>query len=143
MYGVAVWELNDTIARSDSFKIYIRGLSNGSYAEKTAEGKEIVRYKTLRLNFASPGDERNRGEYEIRLLDLETFAPGEVRHVGVGFDAARLDPRVAEEHEELTPPATDVENRRRVAEVLDVYALPLAHDLGRPSHAAFEAEVVG
>jgi hypothetical protein len=69
VYGVAVWELTDPIARADSFRIYVTGLSNGSYPDKLPNGTAINRYKTLRIDFASPGDERNRGEYEIRLLD--------------------------------------------------------------------------
>lgn len=69
VYGVAIWEVNDDIARADSFQIYARGLSNGSFPDKLDDNTPIVRYKTLRIDFASPGDERDRNESEIRLLD--------------------------------------------------------------------------
>jgi hypothetical protein len=69
VYGVAVWEMDDAIARADSFKIYVRGLSDGSYTEANQDGAEETRYKTLRIDFTSPGDERDRNEGEIHLLD--------------------------------------------------------------------------
>ena len=69
IYGVACWELNDAIARADAFKIYVRGLSDGSYTETRPDGSEEVRYKTLRIDFSQPGDELNRNESEIHLLD--------------------------------------------------------------------------
>ena len=69
VYGVAIWEVNDDIAKADTFQIYVRGLSNGSFADKLDDNTPIVRYKTLRLDFASPGDERDPNESEIRLLD--------------------------------------------------------------------------
>ena len=69
VYGVAVWEMDDSIASADSFKVYVRGLSNGSYPDKLKDGTPIVRYKTLRIDFSSPGDPVNRNEWEIRLLD--------------------------------------------------------------------------
>jgi hypothetical protein len=73
--GVAVWEGIDPEA--DSFKVYVRGLSDG-YQEVTVPGtdangaeatKPITRYKTLRIDFIRPGDSRRLNEREIHLAD--------------------------------------------------------------------------
>ncbi len=66
VFGVAIWE--DVDFRSDSFKIYVRGLSNGYQRVESPEGGEpFTRYKALRLDFNRPGDERNPSSREIRL----------------------------------------------------------------------------
>ena len=71
--GVAVWEEIDPEA--DSFKVYVRGLSDG-YQEVTVSApndaddtKTITRYKTLRIDFLRPGDRFHLNEREIRLAD--------------------------------------------------------------------------
>jgi hypothetical protein len=71
--GVAVWEEIDPEA--DSFKVYVRGLSDG-YQEVTVpasdgtdDTKTITRYKTLRIDFLRPGDHFNLHEREIRLAE--------------------------------------------------------------------------
>jgi hypothetical protein len=70
VFGVAVWVVNDAIARSDSFQIFVRGLSDGYRTVTPAAGKEpVVEYKTLRIDFSRPGDERQFNEREIRLMD--------------------------------------------------------------------------
>ncbi|MBX6315475.1 MAG: hypothetical protein IRY99_21570 [Isosphaeraceae bacterium] len=69
VYGVAVWDVDRAIARSDALTVYITGLSDGSYPETLPDGQQVIRYKTLQVNFSRPGDERNLNEKEIRLLD--------------------------------------------------------------------------
>jgi hypothetical protein len=70
VYGVAVWLVNDPIAKADAFQIFVRGLSDGYRTVTPAEGKEpVTEYKTLRIDFSRPGDERHFNEREIRLLD--------------------------------------------------------------------------
>lgn len=68
VFGVAVWDEVDPAA--DHFSIYIRGLSDG-YQESNPPGggEPTTRYKTLRINFDRPGDERDLSEREIRLAD--------------------------------------------------------------------------
>jgi hypothetical protein len=65
---VATWDNWDT--KADRFSIYVRGLSDG-YKEVSnpSDGKPLVKYKTLRLDFIRRGDERNISEKEIELAD--------------------------------------------------------------------------
>jgi hypothetical protein len=65
VYGVAVWEGIDP--KADRFHIYVRGLSDGNQVINGPDGKPIVRYKTLRIDFIRRGDERNLSEKEIQL----------------------------------------------------------------------------
>jgi hypothetical protein len=66
VYGVAIWD--DVDFRSDSFKIYVRGLSDGFQQVTPPDGGEpFTRFKALRLDFNRPGDERNPQSREIRL----------------------------------------------------------------------------
>ena len=70
VFGVAVWELNPTIAKADAFQIFVRGLSDGYREVTPGEGQEpVVEYKTLRIDFSRPGDPLHYQEREIRLLD--------------------------------------------------------------------------
>jgi hypothetical protein len=64
VFGVATWNKWDPNA--DRFSIYVRGLSDG-YKEFPAakDGKPVVKYKTLRLDFIRRGDNRNLHEKEI------------------------------------------------------------------------------
>ena len=80
---------------------------------------------------------------QVGLLDVEALAARVGGHVGVRVDAARLHARVAEEREQLAAAAADVEHGRVVAQVVEIGALALAHELGRAAHAALEGEVVG
>src|SRR5438105_13617856 len=79
----------------------------------------------------------------IALLDGEALAAGVSDHVGVGVDAARVDPGVAQEAEKLTAAAADVEHGLETAEVVHIWTLAPAYILGRPPHTASEGEVVG
>lgn len=81
VYGVAVW--TDVDPAADSFKIFVRGLSDGYQvlapaSAPAADGnapvpakaaKPAARYKTLRLDFESPGDEFDRNEKEIHIAE--------------------------------------------------------------------------
>jgi hypothetical protein len=70
VYGVAMWEVDDAIAKADRLSIYVRGLSNGYTKVTTPQGDSSqVRYKTVRLDFDRPGDERQLNSREFRLLD--------------------------------------------------------------------------
>jgi len=65
-YGVAIWD--DVDFKADSFKVYVRGLSN-AYQEaesQDANATPLTRYKALRLDFTRFGDERNPHSREIR-----------------------------------------------------------------------------
>jgi hypothetical protein len=64
VFGVATWDKWDPNA--DRFSIYVRGLSDG-YKEfpPGKDGKPVVKYKTLRLDFIRRGDNRNLHEKEI------------------------------------------------------------------------------
>jgi hypothetical protein len=67
VHGVAFWVLDNTIAKADALSVYVRGLSDGIQL-KVGEGagEPKATYKTLRLDFARPGDELNASEREIR-----------------------------------------------------------------------------
>lgn len=68
IYGVAVWDTLDF--KADSFKIYVRGLSDGSQTVNPPDGaKPFTRFKALRLDFVRPGDDRRPNEREIRIGD--------------------------------------------------------------------------
>ena len=74
VYGVALFENVDP--RATSFKIYVRGLSDGYQvipgdpnATDPKGTREIVKYKTLRIDFTKLGDEFLINEKEIQLQD--------------------------------------------------------------------------
>ena len=59
--GVAIWD--DIDPEANRFSIFVSGLSNGwSLAEIPPDNKQIVRRKTLQLNFKRVGDRYNAGE---------------------------------------------------------------------------------
>ncbi len=71
VFGVAVWDNVDP--KSDALHIYVRGLSDGfQVLASPKDGKPIVRYKTLRLDFIRRGDEHGPHEKEIELGDPPT-----------------------------------------------------------------------
>jgi hypothetical protein len=67
VFGTAIWD--DIDYRTDSFQIYVRGLSDGYQDTETPDGQRFTRYKALRLDFTRPGDELNPHSSEIRLGD--------------------------------------------------------------------------
>jgi hypothetical protein len=68
VFGVATWEGVDPNA--DKFSVYVRGLSDG-YQEVHAsgDGKPVVKYKTLRLDFIRRGDKFDLKDREIQVMD--------------------------------------------------------------------------
>src|SRR5437660_1125186 len=59
--GMAIWD--DIDPEANRFSIFVSGLSNGwSLAEIPPDNKQIVRRKTLQLNFKRLGDRYNSGE---------------------------------------------------------------------------------
>lgn len=72
VHGVAFWILDDDIARSDSLSIFVRGLSDGlQYGDDSDAENSDVKYKTLRIDFSTPGD-----EFDVRERQFRLIAPG-------------------------------------------------------------------
>lgn len=72
VFGVAMWEVDASIAKADLLQVYVRGLSDGYKRVPTPAGSEQteqVRYKTLRIDFDRPGDEIQLNSREFRPLD--------------------------------------------------------------------------
>jgi hypothetical protein len=70
VYGTAIWVMDPTIAKADSLKIVVRGLSDGAQTVPGVDGKEpITKYKSLMLKFNRPGDHIDAKEREIRAAD--------------------------------------------------------------------------
>lgn len=65
VYGAAIWD--DVDYKTDTFQIFVRGLSDGYQDKESADGQRFTRYKALRLDFTRPGDELNPHPSEIRL----------------------------------------------------------------------------
>jgi hypothetical protein len=65
--GVAIWD--DIDPEANRFTIFVSGLSNGwSLAEIPPDNKQIVRRKTLQLNFKRLGDRYYQHSGEIRFV---------------------------------------------------------------------------
>jgi len=70
VFGVAFWVVDADLAKADSFKVYVRGLSDALQVVTPPDGaKPVTKYKTLRIDFSRFGDEREVNEKEIHLLD--------------------------------------------------------------------------
>ena len=72
VYGVAVWVLDEAMMKSDTISVYVRGLSDGVQViepEEGEPGEPETRYKTLRMDFARPGDEFDFRETELLLIE--------------------------------------------------------------------------
>jgi hypothetical protein len=67
VFGVAMWDGVDPHA--DKMSVFVRGLSDGYTDVSTPDGKQITRYKTLRIDLIRRGDARNLNESEIRLAE--------------------------------------------------------------------------
>ncbi len=67
VFGVAAWE--DVDPHADKFSVYVRGLSDGYQQDQGPDGKPVVKYKTLRIDFIRRGDQFELKEREIQLLD--------------------------------------------------------------------------
>jgi hypothetical protein len=67
VHGVAIWD--DINPDANRFSIYVTGLSNGwSLAEVPPDNKQIVRRKTLQLNFKRLGDRFYQHAGEIHFV---------------------------------------------------------------------------
>lgn len=67
VHGVAIWD--DVDADANRFSIFVTGLSNGwSLAEVPPDNKQIVRRKTLQLNFKRLGDKYYQHAGEIKFV---------------------------------------------------------------------------
>lgn len=64
--GVATW--NDINPKSTQFSILVFGLSNGFTKVDGPDGKEIVRVKTLQLNFKRVGDDDNLKGEQVKFM---------------------------------------------------------------------------
>jgi hypothetical protein len=65
--GVAIWD--DVNADSNRYSVFVSGLSNGwSLAEIPPDNKQIIRRKTLQLNFQRLGDRYNQRSGEIHFV---------------------------------------------------------------------------
>lgn len=63
--GLAIWD--DVNPDSNRYSVFVGGLSNGwSLAEIPPDNKQVVRRKTLQLNFKRNGDRFNQSSSEIR-----------------------------------------------------------------------------
>jgi hypothetical protein len=67
VYGVAIWD--DVNPDANRFSIFVSGLSNGwALAEVPPDNKQVVRKKTLQLNFKRLGDKYLMHEDEIHFV---------------------------------------------------------------------------
>ena len=64
--GVATWD--DINPKSTQFSILVFGLSNGFTKVDGPDGKEIVRVKTLQLNFKRVGDDDNLKAEQVKFV---------------------------------------------------------------------------
>jgi hypothetical protein len=64
--GVATWD--DINPKSTQFSILVFGLSNGFVKVDGPDGKEIVRVKTLQLNFKRIGDDDNLKGEQVKFM---------------------------------------------------------------------------
>ncbi len=70
VFGVAIWEIDDNLRQSKAMNVFVRGLSDGFRVVPSPEGEDgepTTSYKTLRIDFAMPGDTLR--ERAVRLLE--------------------------------------------------------------------------
>ncbi|HMP17514.1 MAG TPA: hypothetical protein PKD72_10855 [Gemmatales bacterium] len=67
--GVATWD--DINPKSTQFSILVFGLSNGFVKVDGPDGKEIVRVKTLQLNFKRIGDDDNLRGQQVKFVNYK------------------------------------------------------------------------
>jgi hypothetical protein len=87
--GVAIWD--NVEPEANRFSIFVSGLSNGwSLAEVPPDNKQIIRRKTLQLNFKRLGD-----RYTQRTGDIQFVSPAEwvYRATGVNVTTGNTQPR--------------------------------------------------
>jgi len=64
LYGVAIWRGVDP--KTDFFRVFLTGFSNGYQLAKGPDGKPLLLRKTIVQEFWRPGDEFEQEEVEIR-----------------------------------------------------------------------------
>jgi hypothetical protein len=101
--GVAIWDDKD-ISESNRYSIFISGLSNGVALTDPVEpkanepkGKQVVRRKTLRLDFKRIGDQYYQDAREIHFMGPATWT----------YRAANLKARKDEKKDEDKPAPKD------------------------------------
>ena len=67
--GVAMWD--DINPKSTQFSVLVFGLSNGFTKVDGPDGKEIVRVKTLQLNFKRIGDDDNLKADQVKFVNYK------------------------------------------------------------------------
>jgi hypothetical protein len=67
VFAVSLWDSIDP--KADRLSLYVRGLSDGYQEVPGPDGKSVIRYKTLRIDFIRRGDELNLHEKEISRSD--------------------------------------------------------------------------
>jgi hypothetical protein len=73
--GVAVWtDLNEKAPKTNKFSIYITGLSNGLAVEETLTKDQLIKRKTLQINFLRPTDDNKPQHGDIIPDDLNVPA---------------------------------------------------------------------
>jgi hypothetical protein len=56
--GVAIWtDMAEKAPKTNKFSVYITGLSNGLAVEETPTGENLIKRKTLQINFLRPTDD--------------------------------------------------------------------------------------
>jgi hypothetical protein len=68
--GVAIWtDVPERAAKTNRFSIYVTGLSDGLVVEPPANGTQLVKTKTLQLDFFKPTDDINPRAGDIKPED--------------------------------------------------------------------------
>lgn len=68
--GIAIWtDVAERAGKTNRFSVYVSGLSDGLVTEPTADGGQLVKTKTLQLDFFKPTDEINPRTGDIKPED--------------------------------------------------------------------------
>jgi len=95
--GVAIWD--DVDPEANHFSIFVSGLSNGW----SVDDKEVVRRKTLQLNFKRLGDRNSKDARDIRFIRPEEWV---YRAVAAGKATPKGGKPAEEPKPKDAPPAT-------------------------------------
>jgi hypothetical protein len=70
VYGVAVWlDVAEKSPKTNTFSVYVTGLSNGLSRAERDGGGEVISRKTLQIDFTRPTDDRRNEIGDIRTSD--------------------------------------------------------------------------
>ncbi|QEL18456.1 hypothetical protein [Limnoglobus roseus] len=68
--GIAIWTDVDLRAnRTNKFSVYVSGLSDGLVAEKQVDASQLIKVKTLQLDFQKPTDNIRPGVDDVKRED--------------------------------------------------------------------------